>query len=77
LVPIPSYTYKSELVSVKLSNNSPSPVIWKDAPLSTNQVPQLEPVPEREETNKVSLWNLSATLSTSVVDAFYLLPFPL
>jgi hypothetical protein len=77
LVPIPSSTHKSEPVSVKVSNNSLAPVIWKDAPLSTNQVPLLETVPEREETNKISLWNLSATSSTSVVDACFLLPLPL
>jgi hypothetical protein len=77
LVPIPSSTCKYESVSMKLSNNCLTHVIWKDAPQSTNQVPLLEIVPKREKTNKISLWNLSTTSSTYVVDAFYLLPLPL
>jgi hypothetical protein len=52
---IPSFTHKSELVYVKLTNNSHSPVIWKEAPLSTNKVPLLKVALEREETNKISL----------------------
>jgi hypothetical protein len=36
---------------------------------TTNHLSLLETVPERVETNKISLWNLFVTSSTSVVDA--------
>jgi hypothetical protein len=68
-VPIPSSTNKSKLVYVKLSNNSHAPLIWKDAPLSTNHVPLLETEPESGETNNISLWNLFSTSSTYTSNA--------
>jgi hypothetical protein len=77
LTPTPSSTHKSKLVSVKVSNNSLSPVIWKYALLSTNQVPLLEIVFEREKNNKIPFWNMSATSSTSIVDPCYLVPISL
>jgi hypothetical protein len=76
LVPISISTHKSKLVFVKVSNNARMPVIWKDALLSTNPVPLLEIVPEREETNTNSLWNVYTTSSTSIVDSCCLLPLP-
>jgi hypothetical protein len=74
---MPSSTHKYEPVFVKFSSKYLSPVIWKDAPLSTNQLHLLETIPEMEETNKVSIWTSSATSSTSIIDYFYLLPLPL
>jgi hypothetical protein len=64
-------------ISMKVSNNSLALVIWKYALLSTNHISMLEIVLEREETNKISLWNMCATSSTFVVYACYLLPLPL
>jgi hypothetical protein len=39
LTHVPNSTNKSKLVSVKVSNNSLAPIIWKYSLLSTNQTP--------------------------------------
>jgi hypothetical protein len=77
LDPMPRSTHKSNPTSMKVSNKYLSPVMWQDDPLSTNQVPMLETIPKTVDTNKISLWNLSATSSTSPADACCLLPLPL
>jgi hypothetical protein len=62
---------------MEVANKSLTLVMQKDALLSTNQVPLLETIPEREDTTKISLWNLSTTSSTYVSYAYYLIPLPL
>jgi hypothetical protein len=74
---VPSSTHKYEKFFVKVSNKSVALVIWNNDLLSTNQVPLLETIHERAEANKISLWNMLATSSTSIDDSCFLLPLPL
>jgi hypothetical protein len=74
-IPISIHNY--DPVYMRVSNNSLEPIIWQDAPLSTNHLSSLDTIPEREKTNKISLWNTSTTSKTSIVDVFFFLPLPL
>jgi hypothetical protein len=77
LAPAPRSTDNYEPMFLKVSNNSLVHVIWQDGPLSTSQVPLLKSVPKMEKTNEISLWIMSTTSLTSIVDVCFLIPLPL
>jgi hypothetical protein len=76
---VPRSTNNFEQVFVKVSNNSLAPVMLKDDPLSTNQVPLLETAPERVKTYNIPdhpCWSMLCQRNLIVLSVEYTVTYP-